>query len=270
MIPTAIGLGSGSAMHVAVRRMLQAQMAEVGLQPYFPQLAYERSYNLWKQAGAGTGRLAWKERTWEAVRTFPEPLLFSYNRYYYAQQPGALRLGGVAQDDLTWQGMSERMAQVMDGLQEQGVRAPWVLVDEPPHERSARWTYAQDVRIQKFFLAAHFAGWTVGIACPSGSHLTYWAKRLGGGVRWILNAKNPITDYRAGLRMAKGSGGRDIWLYNARTFDGLAEQMKAFKARGYLHWSVEWKENPLATVGLTAFALRPAWDELLAQLSMAL
>ena len=89
-------------------------------------------------------------------------------------------------------------------------------------------------------------------------------------MRWILNAKNPITDYKAGLRIARAtSAGADIWLYNARTFEDLAAQMKTFRSGGYLHWAIDWRENPLAVIGLTAWAALPAFDDLLFQLKEA-
>lgn len=268
MPPTAIGLGSASSMRIGVRRNLQAYLARVGLQPYFPQLAYETTYNLWKQADAQTGKLNWKERTWDAVRAFPNPLLFSYNRYYYTTRPDALRLGGIAQDDLSWQQASKHMALVLDDLHNHGVKAPWLLVDEAPHEGSPRWTQAQDYRILRLLSAAVYAGWTVGIACPSGSHVSYWAKRVRGIDRWLLNAKNPISDYRAGLRIARGDGGKkEVWLYNARDLSNLATQMKTYGAVGYLYWSIEAKSNPLAVIGLTAWGKLPAMDVLLAQLA---
>lgn len=265
MLNTAIGLETGKS-RTQGHNALQGWMAEHGLQPYLPQLAALASYNIGLQYDAGQKRLKWPAAAVEAVRAFAEPMVFHYNAYHYAQQPGALRWNGRGQDALGLDEMAEYLRWTRLWLQGEGVLAPWILVDEPPHGGSERWSAAVEDRISKFAKACLAAGWRVGVAVPGPSQLAYWADRLAG-VRWILNAKHGHEAYRRGLAAARAGGSVDVWLYNRRDgFDGLAAQMREMGATGYLHWAAEWRENPLATVDEEGFEVLPGMWALLREL----
>lgn len=265
---TAIGLETGRK-RTQGHDALQGWMAEHGLQPYLPQLVALASYNIGLQYDAGQKRLKWPAAAVEAAKAFAEPMVFHYNAYHYAQQPGALRWEGQSQDALPISMMTSYLAQTRQWLTTNGIALPWMMVDEPPPPTGInnRWTQEIEDRIIKFVQAAQASGWTVGVCVPGPSQLAYWADRLAG-VRWILNAKYEHEAYRRGLAAARAGGSVEVWLYNRRDgFDGLAAQMREMGATGYLHWAAEWRENPLATVDEEGFEVLPGMWALLRELA---
>lgn len=161
MFNSAIGLETGKS-RTKGHDALQAWMAGQGLQPYLPQLAVMSSYNIGLQYDVAQGRLKWPAAALEAVRMFEQPLVFHYNGYHYAQQPGALRWGEVGQDALPMEQMAGYLGRTLAWLKEEGVQAPWMLVDEPPYGSGERWSQAVEDRVVKFVKAARAGGWTVG------------------------------------------------------------------------------------------------------------
>lgn len=264
MIHTAIGLETGDA-RLPGHNALQGWMAEHGLQPYLPQLATLRTYNLALQFDVQRRALNWPAAAVKAVLPFAHPMVWYYGKYHYAQQPRAVRWGETDQDEITAGVMTGYMRDTLRWFSDQGITRPWLFVDEPPHASGDRWVLEVDERIYKFVNAAVDAGWKVGVSCPSPFHLAYWAKRISG-VRWVLNAKHGHSEWQKTLERV--DSGFTVWLYNRRDgFDGLAAQMREMGATGYLHWAAEWRENPLATVDEEGFEVLPGMLALLRELA---
>ena len=249
MIDTAIGLSTGKN-RLRGHNELQLWMAENGLKPYLPQLSELSSYNIALYYDVASKTMNWPPAAIAATAMFEGPMIFHYNSYHYAKNPRAMKWGTKTQDELDVETMSAYLLNTRLWFESVNVKRGWMMIDEPPPEKSERWSLPVDDRITKFIMSSLYAGWKVGIALPHPSAFAYWADKfdLFKGVRWILNAKHPYESYRKTMSLVS-SNEPEFWLYNKRdTFNGLASQIRQMKASGYLHFSAEWEENKLADV----------------------
>lgn len=288
MYETTIGLENGADRKNGHNK-LQAWLVSQGLSTYLPQLGATRkridpktkkeveypvlrSYNLASQFVPGEdgapGRLDWPREAVEACLAQKSQMVGYYGNYHYNERPETWRWAGVPQDDLNFATLALYMKQALDWLHIQGLRNPWFMVDEPPPEGSDRAEPGVVERVYKMVVSATAAGWTVGIAVPGPSQLLFWAKQsFPYPVRWILNAKHDLTAYEKGLKQAERNGkSPEIWLYNAPVFDGLRDRLTLFGASGYLQWSTEPKEDPLADVGEDSFTILPRMNDMIREL----
>ena len=261
MPPTAIGLETGQKRTKGYDA-LQDWMAQNGVQPYLPQLRVLESGNISLQFDCSKG-LKWPKTVQKAVLAFAHPLVFHYNNYFYRERPDTVKWCGTPQDEVDEVGTTEVLKRLLASLTGMGIEHPWMFVDEPPPMGNPRWAQSVEDRITKFVRCGVAAGWTIGVAVPNRSSLAYWSPRMKP-TRWILASKLGQSEYQPTLTEIQPC---EIWLYNRQVdFIGLRRQMYEFGATGYLHWSVEDRRLPLATIDGENYTVLPAMHELIAEL----
>lgn len=236
MMHSALGLPQDRS---GVYGEVQRHLAGRGLGVYLPQLLTGESANIGLEYDPVTGGLVWKPATLVMMRNVQAPMVFAYGAYWYSSSPRVLRwqdkAGGYrSQDELMTAEISGYLRNTNNWLVSQGIRNAWVLVDEPPHLARYGLTPELEARVVKFCNAVKQSGMGVAIATPNPTHLDFWRQRVNPSW-WIVQDG--------------GTFGRmpGCWLYNARTFVGLAERMRTLGAVGYLQWSAvqTTKTNPL-------------------------
>lgn len=265
MIHTAIGLETGLKRTKGFDS-LQDWLVKNELQPYLPQLRHQESGNITLQWDCQKQIVKWPKTVQKAVLACPHPMVIHYNNFFYRERPDTFRFCGVSQDDLGEDELTANLAGILASLGSMGIESPWMFVDEPPPIGNPRWATTVEARIIKMVRCAIAANWTVGVAVPNRSSLAYWSPRMKP-TRWILAAKNTQSEYQPTISEIQPC---QIWLYNRRVnFSGLRRQMEEFGATGYLHWSVESHQLPLAVVTGDDYVILPAMNELLAELNSA-
>ena len=261
MIPVTVGLPS-KRVGDPVWGEVQDWLCDQGWTPYLPQLRYTLSYNIGLQYNPGTGGLRWRAPWIQEVRRFRAPMIYTYNRYYYATRPKTLMWDGRNQDELTEQQMAAYLQATRQWCVRMGLGQAWIFVDEPPHLLRYGLTPELEARVIKFVRAAMAAGWVVRAAMPGPGQLDFWRKRIHPTI-WILNDKHGAGKWpEVALQ-----GPVAIWLYNAREFTGLADRMKAVQATGYLHFSAGWKVNPIVETSDKGWRVTEGGKRLMEELS---
>lgn len=244
MIATAFGIANDTTM--TLRRKMQDWLHEAGLQPYTPQLAYFASANPFLYWDTEAKKMRWPAAATKEVARFYQPMFFAYQYYWYGElklgssipNKNALRLkDGPTQDEMSDAEMTGLWADILAWAEVNGIRSPWIMIDESPHREAEGLTPTVKDRIVKLARCARAAGWTVGAAIAAEAQLAYWIDTLPAN-RWLLEANKPRQAWidRAG-RMPDG----EIWLYNYTNngaFTGLADRLHEYRAYGYLHYSV--------------------------------
>lgn len=266
MLITAIGITKKLHPYASEsRRAIQEFLARHNLQPYLPQCAVLKTANLTLHYEHGRG-LVWPDAAWEEVRRFPQPLIAHIGEYWLEySNTNAVSLwqwrsgdGRVVTFDTASNEEMERFwRDIRESAAARGVTRPWVLIDEPPASAAHGLTPTVLRRVTRLVAALNRAGLTVGVCVPGPSQLKFWQKYIAPP-RWLLGAKYDRGDYRA-LPAA------EIWLYNrnakrgGKTMAGLAGQMEAFGATGYLQWTFD---DTTGTLPIGRYTRKgPEWTE---------
>lgn len=238
-----------SSMSQVERRKRNDWLYDHGIQACLPFLSHVSSYNMGLMWDDRKGKMRWNAAAIAEAARFDPCMVYHYNDYYYRNHPEVLRwtLAGedtdteINQDDILPPEMVGVMARQKAWMEMNGIEHPWILIDEPPPSSSERWSSEVESRIMKFAWAAKYAGFETWVAVPGPSQLAYWIERIEP-IGWYVGAKNAWLDFNGLLDKTDA----DIGLYNrVDTFAGLAQQMQAFGAERYLHWTVEHKELPI-------------------------
>lgn len=246
MVPTAIGITKKLHPYASEsRRAIQEFLARHNLQPYLPQCAVLKTADLTMHYELGRG-LAWPDAAWAEVRRFAQPLIAHLGEYWLEySNTNATSLwqwrdavGRTMTFDTASEEELERFwREIRESMLAHGVARPWVLIDEPPASAAHGLTPTVLRRVTRLVAALNRAGLTVGVCVPGPSQLKFWQKHIAPP-RWLLGAKHERHAYGP-LPAA------EIWLYNrnarrgGKTMAGLAEQMEAFGAAGYLQWTFD-------------------------------
>lgn len=232
----------------------QDLIQSVGWDVYMPQLRYQASYNIATALRPASGTLSWDKEAVTEMTRFPHAMVFSYGAYYYGDtkikedgtigpNPSALSWRGLdgtprTQDAISASEMETRLKQTLGWFISQGVKNPWIFVDEPPHyavdingNQRFGWSPTVEARVKKFIGAAVGAGWRVGVAIPGPSQLRFWYSRIKPTF-WILGDG---PDYMSSVSQLKSSEER--WLYNTDEATGLCDRLTASNSSGVLEWT---------------------------------
>lgn len=232
----------------------QDLIQSAGWDVYMPQLRYQASYNIATALRPASGTLSWDKAAVTEMTRFPHAMVFSYGGYYYGDarvkedgtvspNPNALAWRGLdgvlrTQDAISATEMETRLKQTLGWFVSQGVKNPWIFVDEPPHyavdasgAQRYGWSPAVEARVVKFIGAAVGAGWRIGVAIPGPSQLRFWYSRIKPTF-WILGDG---PDYMSSVSQLKS--GEERWLYNADEATGLRDRLTNAKASGLLMWT---------------------------------
>jgi hypothetical protein len=271
MIPTAIGITKKNhPFGSAQRRLIQDFLMQHGLQPYMPQCAYLSDGNIASAYTHGVGLTTWSEAAWTAVKLFSDPMIFHFGGYWLGYgstiSPSSFRWKGgdgkIRTLDLsTEEELTQFWSDIGRQMDEKRVSpGRWVMIDEPPHTGKYGLTPEIEARVKKVVACLVRAGWRVGVCVPGPKQFAYWHGRIKPA-RWLLGAKHDLESYVA--EVPREQWGDDIWLYNrtanGQSMEGLAEQIAAFGARGYLHWSADTGIGTEPLLELTMRTSRIAW-----------
>lgn len=270
MIPIVVGLESG-ADRTPVHDEIQDAFWRIGMGVYYPQaagLGYP-SYNLAQQWDCDRQALDWMADAVVEAERFLNPMVGHFPKYFWGDRvdgqkspnPGAYAFCGIGQDRLALEELTAYLRLMRNWLIAHEITEPWYMVDEPPNPANPAFSDTVVARITKFVTAAVNAGWTVGVCYATPQAHDFW-KDILPAQRVILNAKYSRTDYGA-------TRAGEVWLYNRRgSFDGLAEQLREFRASGYLHWSAAWDELPLVEINDETWTMTDNLDELMRQIAL--